>query len=244
MIDYDLVFFTEPIIKALKLYHRYTVSGLEHIPKNKPAIIVVNHSLATYDIFMLAHSIFTKKGRIVRPLIDRLFEKIPGVYSFTKKLGAVAGYHHLGQQLIQEHQLVLVAPGGMAEALRPHTQKYLTQWDRRKGFVRLSIECQCPIIFAMCPNSDDLYKVYDAKITRWAYQKMRIPMIIARGLGPTLIPRPIKLKHYIAPPIYPPKMSKNNDFYLKQVDDFHRQLTDKAAILIKQALEKQKTSNQ
>ena len=240
MINYDYIYASQRIIKALKIYHKYSVSGLDHIPHNKPAIIVVNHSLASYDIFMLADSIFNRTGRLVRPLVDRLFEKIPPAYSLATKMGGIAGYHHNGVRLLNEDQLVLVAPGGMAEALKPSSDKYTTRWQNRKGFIKLSIETGCPIIIAMCPHSDDLYKVYDTSLTKWAYKKLRIPMIIARGLGPTIIPRPVKLKHYIAPPIFPPKKNQDPKKTSKQIDDFHKKVSIKATELIDFAIKKQK----
>ena len=57
MTDHDLVRFFEPMVRVLKAYHRYSVSGIEQIPRRERGIIVVNHSFATYDICMLMHSI-------------------------------------------------------------------------------------------------------------------------------------------------------------------------------------------
>ncbi len=35
-------------LRFLMKYHRYEVVGMDHIPKTGPALIVINHSLATY----------------------------------------------------------------------------------------------------------------------------------------------------------------------------------------------------
>ena len=148
---------------------------------------------------------FVRTGRFPRPLIDRLFEKIPLLYSFSYKLGCVSGRQHHAQNLLLEDQLIVVAPGGMEEAIRPHTEKYQIKWQKKRGFVRLAIDTQTPIFLAFCPHSDDLYKVYDTQVTRWCYRHLRIPMLFMRGLGPTLMPRPVKLKHFISEAIVPPE---------------------------------------
>ena len=208
MANPDFIALLEPVIKGLKIYHRYAVSGLDYIPRKGRAIIVVNHSLATYDILMLIHSIYDQTGRLPRPLVDRLIGHIPMLSTITHELGCITGSPENAQQLLAEEQLIVVAPGGMAEAIRPHTQRYQTKWQDRKGFVRLAVNTNSPIILAFCPDSDNLYKVYDTKITRFMYRYLRLPMIIARGLGPTILPRPVKLKHFISEPIIPKQPKK------------------------------------
>lgn len=222
MIDHDLVALFEPVIRGLKVYHRYSVSGLEHVPARSAGIIVVNHSFATYDICMLIHSIHRYTGRFPRPLVDRLFHKIAPLRSFTSRLGCVPGEPQAARTLLEENHLIVVAPGGMGEAIRPYTQKYQIQWSGKQGFVRLAIDCQTPLVLAFCPESDDLYKVYDAKLTQFFYRHFRLPMMFTRGLGPTLLPRPVKLKHYISPPIIPPPRPSDPQEYQKVVDEFHR----------------------
>ncbi|MCY4381250.1 MAG: lysophospholipid acyltransferase family protein [Proteobacteria bacterium] len=226
MTDHDIIELIEPVIRTLKIYHRYSVSGLEHIPKKGRGIIVVNHSLATYDICMLIHSIYIRTGRMPRPLVDRLFEKLPLINTLFTRLGCVPGRQCHAQNLLLEDQLILVAPGGMAEAIRPYTERYQIKWQDKRGFIRLAITSQTPIILAFCPSSDDLYKVYDTQITRWCYRNLRLPMMFVRGLGPTLFPRPVKLKHYISPPIMPPQVTHNDPEQV--IDLFHEKVMEQA----------------
>ena len=46
-----------PMVYKLQAYHRYDVIGIENIPQEGPALIVCTHSLATYDIVLLAGKI-------------------------------------------------------------------------------------------------------------------------------------------------------------------------------------------
>ena len=36
------------------------------------------------------------------------------------------------------------------------------------------------------------------------YRRLRVPFPIARGVGPTPIPRPVKLTHHVSVPVQPP----------------------------------------
>lgn len=232
MIDPDWIALGEPIIKGLKVYHRYAAIGLEHIPRSQGAIIVVNHSLATYDILMLMHSIFEQTGRLPRPLVDRLLMRSPVLGKLSQRVGCLSASPLHAHHLLEQNQLVVVAPGGMAEAMRPYTKRYQTLWKERKGFIRLALNTQMPVILAFCPDSDDLYKVYDTPLTRWMYQHLRLPMMLARGLGPTLLPRPVKLRHYISAPLLPPPAAQGHEEEEQLIEEFHKVVTTKAEELM------------
>lgn len=203
-IDHDMVSLILPVLDVLRLYHRHSVEGLEHVPSKGRALLVVNHSLATYDITLLWAAIHDQKARFVRGLADRLFFKIPGIGPIVESLGAAEGSQANAERLLLQDHIVCVAPGGMREALRPSSEKYRIDWERRTGFVKLAIATQSPIILAACPKADDLFDVYPSALTRWAYSKLKIPVFFARGIGPTPVPRPIKLVHYLSRPIHPP----------------------------------------
>jgi 1-acyl-sn-glycerol-3-phosphate acyltransferase len=238
-INHDIVDLVEPAISSLRLYHRHEVIGLENIPKRGKAIIAVNHSLATYDMALLIHAIFLHSGRIVRPLIDRLFFKFPYLGEFMNAVGCSAGNKKNAATLLKERQIILVAPGGMRESLRPHYEKYQFKWDKRKGFIQTAIEQQAPIILGACPSADDLYKVYPSKITKWMYQRLKLPVFFARGVGPTPIPRPIKLTHYLSEPIKPPRMSKDPEKRKAQIDRFHQKVIKRSEELMQEAINHQ-----
>ena len=48
-----------------------------------------------------------------------------------------------------------------------------------------------------------------------------------RGLGPTLLPRPVELTHYLSEPLYPPKVDTSDKAALDAaVDKWHAELTE------------------
>lgn len=225
-----------PFLKAIRFYHGHDTIGMGHIPQEGPALLVENHSLATYDMALLSAAIYEETGRMTRPLADNLFFKIPYLSKAVNVLGGVRGTEENARSLLEEGELVSVAPGGMKEALRSSKDKYRLMWESRKGFIKLAVETQVPIILAMCPRADDIYQVYDNPVTPWAYQQFKVPVFCVRGVGPTLIPRKVKLTHYLSKPIYPPALSGKRSLKAL-VESFHKRIMNHSNKLMLKALD-------
>lgn len=210
------------ILKPLRLYHRYEVRGLEKFPKEGRLILAVHHSLATYDGFLLGLEIFEKKNRLPKGLGDDLLFKLPVTKDLAPEIGLVPASHENAKELLENEELLAIAPGGMRESLRPSHERYNVRWGKRKGFVRLAIETGTPIVLAACPSADRIFKVYENPLTALAYKKFKFPLPIFRGWGLSMVPRPVKLTHYLSAPIIPPKMDKEN--LELQVNTFHNVL--------------------
>lgn len=193
-----------PLVQGLRAYHRHRVIGLEHVPRKGPGLIVLNHSLATYDGVLFASAMHAATGRWPASLGDDLIFKTPLVADFARRAGVKPANPGNGHALLEAGHLVVVAPGGMREALRPTAEAHTVRWGRRKGFVRLAIETGAPMILVACPAADDLYTVYPSGVTARLYQRFKLPVPLARGLGPTLLPRPVRLTHLVGAPIPPP----------------------------------------
>lgn len=210
-----------PILSGLRIYHKHTVVGKNHIPERGAAIVAVNHSLASYDIALLMAAIYEYVNRVPRSLIDRLFYKIPGLGPIMESFGSAEGNHGNAVKLLEAGELLVLAPGGMRESLRPSTERYKVIWDNRKGFIRLAIETSTPIILAACPSADDLYDVFPSHVTAWAYKTLKVPLFFAKGLGYSPLPKPARLTHYLSEPIVPPVRLRHLEDQKRQVEDFH-----------------------
>jgi len=220
----DIAVHALPILNFVRQYHRHQVKGLQHIPKTGPALIVCNHSLATYDITCLMAAIYEYNGRYPRSLIDRTFFKIPGFGELMEFMGSVEGTQENAHDILNNGELLTVAPGGMREALKPSVQRYQIKWAKRKGFVKLAIETQTPVILAACPKADDLFDIYPSKLTSWVYRHYKLPFVFAKGLGPTPLPKPIKLTHFLSKPMIPPKCPKDPEQLKTVVNKFHSKI--------------------
>lgn len=227
-----------PVLQAARVYHRHDVIGMDSIPRTGRTLVVVSHSLATYDILLLMTAMYMERARLPRPLIDRLFFKVPYLGDVAKLFGAEQGSPQSAKDLLESEEIVTVAPGGMREALRPSTQRYQIRWDKRFGFAKLAMATKSPIVLAACPKADDLYDVYPSHVTAWAYRTFKVPLFLARGLGPTPLPRPVKLVHYLSEPIPPPELPEDPEAQKLAVQNFHRVLVNRMHELISNAIQK------
>ena len=212
------------VVNGARWYHNYRVSGLENIPKTGPVLLVLNHSLATYDVVLLVREIEEKTGRTPKPLVDRLFFKVPGVCDLARKAGMVEGSRENARDLLNAGELVIVLPGGMKEALRPSTEKYDVRWDTRKGFVRIALETGANVIIGACPAADDIYSVYGNPLTRAVYSTLRAPAPVFAGRYYTPLPMPAPLTHVLSKPIPMPQIPGDKHLTDSFVDGKHKQL--------------------
>jgi hypothetical protein len=124
----------------------------------------------------------------------------------------------------------------MREGLRPSSEKYRVDWEGRRGFVWASLLSGAPIILCACPRADDIYEVTASELTKQVYAQWRVPLPIFRGLGPTLLPRPVKLVHLLSAPIPPPAVDPDA-IREEDVAAHHAMLTERMNRLMIEALQ-------
>lgn len=223
----------KPLGLLARRYHDHQVVGIERVPRTGPVLMAMNHSLATYDGLLLSLVLVEQAGRVPQALGDDLIFKTPRLRRIARKAGVVPASPDNGRELLRRGALVLVAPGGMREALRPGEERYGIKWERRKGFVRLALATGAPIQLAACPDADRLYHVYESKLTKAVYKTLKVPVPVVRGWGPTLIPRPVRLTHVLSEPLAPPALEP--DRFEEQVDDWHAAIRARMAALMAEA---------
>lgn len=209
------------LLRPLAAWHRFRVEGMENVPRCGPCLWVAHHTMATYDGFLLGLRVFEETGRITRGLGDKRIFQTPWLRDKARRIGLVPASPEAGAELLAQGNLVGVAPGGMWESLRPTTQRYATRWEGRRGFCRLALHSGAPMMFSACPRADELYTVYASRITDLAYDRLHLPLPLLRGLGPTLIPRPVPLVAFLSPLLHPPALDLAREE--QQVDDVHAQ---------------------
>jgi 1-acyl-sn-glycerol-3-phosphate acyltransferase len=221
----DPVFFErrfQPVFRALGRYHRFSTIGMEHVPRSGPALLVGAHTPLTYEIFIGLSAIYDHTGRITRGMADRAWFRWPALGDCVHRMGGVEAGPAAARAILEAGELLAVAPGGMREALRLQSRRFQIDWAGRKGFVRLAIETGVPVILAVCPAADLALTVYRNPLSRLVYDRWRQPLLLARGLGPTLLPRPIRLTVHFSPPIDPGPAGEATD---ARVDALHAWLT-------------------
>ena len=131
------------------LYFRGEVRGLGNIPDSGPVLLVGNHSGGNLTpdttVFSLAFHAYFGVERRFHQLAHNLVLSMPGL-GFLRKYGTVAASPENARKALRNGAAVLVYPGGDREVHRPSWQGGRVDFGDRKGYVRLALEEDVPIV--------------------------------------------------------------------------------------------------
>ncbi|HEY1358967.1 MAG TPA: lysophospholipid acyltransferase family protein [Thermoleophilaceae bacterium] len=131
------------------LYFRADVRGLHNIPEEGPVLLVGNHSGGNLTpdtgVFTLAFSTYFGVERRFYQLAHNLVLTMPGL-GFLRRYGTVAATPENANEALESGAALLVYPGGDYEVHRPSWETAKVDFNRRKGFIRLALEKDVPIV--------------------------------------------------------------------------------------------------
>ncbi|MCC7404914.1 MAG: acyltransferase family protein [Bdellovibrionales bacterium] len=195
----------DPIARAVtwfgRLYNDFEINGLDHIPREGPALVVFYHGLMPLDLYYCGLLYYLETGRKARALTDNFLFKIPGLNWLLESVGAVPGDPELATELLKQGFVVGVSPGGVREAIAGGERDYELVWGQRQGFARVALAAKAPVIPAFTRNVEGLYRApfASSRLVQALYEKTRWPIVPIVGLGP--LPFPVKLVSFIGQPI-------------------------------------------
>lgn len=200
------------------LYFRADVRGLHNIPEEGGVLLVGNHSggNVTPDthVFTLAFTTYFGVERRFHQLAHNLVLAFPGL-SMLRKYGTVAASHENAHKALASGAALLVYPGGDYEVHRPTWEQTKIDWNGRKGYVRLALEEDVPIvpIVAIGGQETALFLSRGRRLARLLQlDKMFRLKVLPINIGPPWglnvgdmtgrIPLPAKITVEALPPIY------------------------------------------
>lgn len=131
------------------LWFRGEVRGLGNVPEDGPVLLVGNHSGGNMTpdtiLFTLAFCAYFGVERPFYQLAHNLVLSMPGL-SFLRKFGTVAASQQNARLALESGAALLVYPGGDYEVHRPSWEGNKVDFDGRKGFIRLALEQDVPIV--------------------------------------------------------------------------------------------------
>ncbi|HEX6457398.1 MAG TPA: lysophospholipid acyltransferase family protein [Thermoleophilaceae bacterium] len=131
------------------LWFRARVRGMENIPEEGPVLLVGNHSggNVTPDtiVFTLAFNTYFGVERRFFQLAHNLVLAMPGL-GYLRKYGTVAASPENADKALSSGAALLVYPGGDYEVHRPSWESSKVDFDGRKGFIRLALAKNVPIV--------------------------------------------------------------------------------------------------
>jgi 1-acyl-sn-glycerol-3-phosphate acyltransferase len=131
------------------IWFRGEVRGLGNVPEHGPVLLVGNHSGGNLTpdthVFTLAFNTYFGVERGFFQLAHNLVLSMPALAQL-RKFGTVAASPGNARKALQAGAALLVYPGGDYEVHRPSWQRNRVHFGRRKGFIRLALEQNVPIV--------------------------------------------------------------------------------------------------
>ncbi len=188
------------VVEHLLAWFDPEVRGFEHLPDEGPFLIVGNHSGGIYmpDYWaFLAH--WVRERGSETPLYSMGFDflfSIPGWGDLARRMGAVPASPANAGRLLEQGFPVIVYPGGDEDDYRPWTERHRVDLHGRKGFVRLALRHQVPVVPLVAHGSHDVIFVLtrgERMAHRLGIDKLRInifPLVLGPpwGIAPVTLP--------------------------------------------------------
>lgn len=215
--------------KLGRAYFRSTITGLRHVPRKGPALIVSNHGILALETPFFLAELHKGTRRMVRALGDHFLWKIPLLRERLIRGGIVDGNRATAVRLLKHGELVVVYPEGARGGSKTWEQRYGLDWTGRTGFIKVALQANVPILPAVTLGADDTYVVINDPY-KWARRLLKsesMPLPLPLGLG--LLPFPARFDMVIGPPIrlpYGPEAAKNERLVLKLQGQVRRIVKD------------------
>ena len=160
-LDRDFLEAVRPFFDFMyKTYWRVEMTGVENIPNEGRALLVVNHSgQLPWDGAMLASGVMLQHPtqRLVRNLYATWFPTLPFFSDILVKVGQVLATDDNGTRLLGQDELVAVYPEGYKGVGKLFKDRYRLARFGRGGFIRMALKTRAPIIPVAIVGAEETY---------------------------------------------------------------------------------------
>ena len=160
-LDWEYLNAVRPFFEFMyKTYWRVQASGLENVPGDGRAMLVVNHSgQLPWDGSMVAAAVMLEhpSQRLVRTLYATWFPALPFFSELFVKCGQVLATEDNGVRLLEQEQLVAVFPEGYKGIGKLYKERYRLARFGRGGFIRMALRTRSPIIPVAVAGAEETY---------------------------------------------------------------------------------------
>ncbi len=204
-------------------YFRVETEGWDQIPQKGSFLLVGSHNggLASPDLSMFLYDWIRRFGaeRPAYGLMQREAFTSAGMLTSVARVGAVPATVTMATTALNRESPVLVYPGGVDDLFRPYSKRNQIELAGRKGFIKLALRENVPIIPIISAGAHEtLVVLTDCKelmyflrelnlvdtstpITRVFPIYLGLPWGIGIGFAPNL-PLPTKIYTKVCSPIY------------------------------------------
>jgi 1-acyl-sn-glycerol-3-phosphate acyltransferase len=182
-----------PLARALRVYYRPRVHGLDAVPADRPVVYVAKHprTWLYLETILLALVSFWDTGRVpFRPMEKRgtSLHRLPGIGWVRRHVGAIEATEEAALAALAGGESVLVFPGGARELYGPAD---VVEWRGRSGYARIAARAGVPVVPIAIGGAD---------------QQHPLRLSLGRGRSAWLppVPLPVPLDYWFGAPFTPP----------------------------------------
>jgi 1-acyl-sn-glycerol-3-phosphate acyltransferase len=198
------------LLEPWRLLTAPVLHGVEHVPTNRPVLLVGNHTLmGVLDVPLMLVGLHERTGIVVRSLGDHMHFRVPLWRDLLLRFGTVDGTRENCTALMRAGESILVFPGGAREVFKHKGEQYHLIWKNRTGFAALAIEHGYPIVpfaavgaeecYDILVDSDEMRNSPLGPALQWLTPRVdEFPPVVA-GIGP--LPRPQRFYFRFEPAI-------------------------------------------
>ncbi|AHI06461.1 hypothetical protein BDW_09805 [Bdellovibrio bacteriovorus W] len=219
------------LLEILRKYFRLEIEGAENIPRRGPVVIAPNHSgYSGFDAFLLGHVIQNEAKRVPRVLTHHFWFLTDTTAIPATKMGFTEATYENGVNALKKGNAIVLFPEGEQGNFKATTKRYQLQ-EFKRGFVRMALECQAPIVPAIILGAEETH----INLKKLKFTKFLKGSVIPLPLN--VIPLPAKWRIRFLEPIYLPyKPSAIKDSEL--MNEIAQDIQERMQKAIKEELEK------
>ena len=196
----------EPLLGLLyDFYFRCETELEQELPAGR-FLGVANHNAMTGMPDMFCHMIaFWRRYGTERPSYGLMHDvpfRFPFAGAWLNAAGAIAANPANARRALDRDAAVLCFPGGDLDACKPYSKRYSIEFGRRRGFVRLAIREQVPIVPIVSVGAHSgLYIWTDGKAIA---ELLRLPALARSNVAPIGVAMPWGIIFGVPYPHVPP----------------------------------------
>ena len=184
-----------------RYYFRVEAHGVERVPSGR-VLLISNHSgQLPFDAFGIAGAMLFENDppRVIRAMVERFVQTLPFVSYMFARWGQITGTPENCRRLLAAEEAVLVFPEGARGISKPFSKRYqLAEFG--KGFMRLALEMQAPIVPVAVIGAEEQAPAVNVKPLARLLRTPSFPVVPYPPFLP-IFPLPVKYRVYFGEPM-------------------------------------------
>eukprot|EP00947_MAST-08B_sp_MAST-8B-sp1_P005217 g5217.t1 len=186
------------VIRWIGYLFQYRVEGLESIPKTGPAMIVCYHGFIPLDMYFFPELVMRVTGRRPMTCVADFVFKVPFLSWMVKVGNGIPANRKQTLEELRKGGLVIVAPGGVREAMTTTAEDYALRWYGKEGFADIARQTGATVVPMFTRNIREVFLVLGGgnKLVQRLYKLTKLPFTLPVWFGfvplTTVLGKPIK----------------------------------------------------